>query len=349
MHRAANRHRRRRAAVTVRTIALVVAILGTACAAPTAAPQASSPPATAASRVSGTPVASVSSVTPATARPSTVRAELLSVRLPVGLSRAVAVADGGSVLVCGGLTLTGATTGAVVRVDPASGQVRVVGRLALAVHDAAVAQLGSANLIFGGGNTAPLAAVQQLDGATAVVVGQLPAPRADLTAVSVGGEVLVVGGGTAAGPDDEVLATSDGTRYRTVARLAVAVRYPAVAALDGMVYVIGGATPTGNSDAIQRIDPASGRVSVIGHLPAPMSHASAVVIGGSLFVAGGRGAGGPLDRIWWLDPRSGGVAPAGRLPLAVSDMAVAVVDGRALLIGGETDTQITSIVSLRPN
>ncbi len=277
------------------------------------------------------------------------RAELLAARLPYALSRAVAVAEGNRVLVCGGLTVSGTTTGAILSIDLNTMRIREVGRLAARVHDAATASLGGAQLIFGGGGgAAPEATVQRLEGNGSVVVGSLPAPRADLAAIAVGGAVVVVGGGTAADADGRVLATRDGAQYRTLATLPVPVRYPAVGVIDGSLYVIGGATSTGDTDAVQRIDPVTGRVRVIGHLPVPISHAVAVSVGGSLFVVGGRSAGTARDTIWRLEGTSGRVAPAGRLPMAVSDVAAVVVGGRAFLIGGEADGAVSSIVSLSP-
>ncbi|MDQ6683011.1 MAG: hypothetical protein M3Y88_07065 [Chloroflexota bacterium] len=276
------------------------------------------------------------------------RVELLAARLPYALSRAVAVADGGRVLVCGGLTVSGATTGAILSIDLDTMRIREVGRLAAPVHDAATASLGGAQLIFGGGGAVPEATVQRLEGNGSVVVGSLPAPRADLAAIAVGGAVVVAGGGTAAGADSRLLVTRDGARYRTLATLPVPVRYPAVGVIDGSLYVIGGATSTGDSDAIQRLDPVTGRVRVIGHLPVPISHAVALSIGGSLFVIGGRSGGTARDGIWRVEGASGRVAPAGRLPIALSDVAAVVVGGRAFLIGGEADGVLSSIVSLSP-
>ena len=69
-----------------------------------------------------------------------------------------------------------------------------------------------------------------------------------------------------------VLATTDGTHFTTVATLPVPVRYPAVVADGGMVYAFGGQTASPGSattatDAIQTIDPATHRATVVGHLP----------------------------------------------------------------------------------
>ena len=77
--------------------------------------------------------------------------------------------------------------------------------LASPVHDAGGAMLGGSALVIGGGQRLAGSSVQRLatTGNTATV-GRLPAPRADLSALSVAGELLVIGGGTASGPDSRV-------------------------------------------------------------------------------------------------------------------------------------------------
>ena len=81
-------------------------------------------------------------------------------------------------------------------------------------------------------------------------------------------------------------------------------------------------------------------------MPNAISHAAAMVIGGRLFVVGGRRAGTAQDAIWQVDAGSGTTQLVARLPQPVSDFALTVVGGVGYAIGGETDTQITSIVSI---
>jgi len=221
------------------------------------------------------------------------------------------------------------------------------GSLARPVHDAGGANLGGSGFVFGGGRSAPSTVVQQVGVADhSVVVGRLPVLRADLSAVSVGSQVIIVGGGTSAGPDDRVLGTTDGRRFHTVARLLVGVRYPAVAVANGLVYVIGGSTITGDSRVIQVVDPRTGVVQIVGHLTGALAHATALVIDGTLLIAGGRSAGRARDGLWQLDLTDGRVRLVGRLPYAASDMAGAVVDGTGYLIGGEGATRLASIVTV---
>lgn len=276
----------------------------------------------------GTPTASPT--------PVEIRAALLPFDLPEPRSRAVAIVFGGDILVCGGLDATGATTGSIVALDGQTSLITSSGELAAPVHDAGAASLSGLALIFGGGSGAPGAVVQRVDGSFgSVIVGHLPAARADLSAVAIGDEFVVVGGGTPEQPDLNVLTTTDGIQFQSVATLAVGVRYAAVVGIGGFVYVIGGSTPDGDATAIQEIDPRSGVVRVVGNLPYGLSHASAVEVRGQVLVAGGRRDGQPQAELWRLDTATGAVTALGQLPYAVSDAATAVVDGIGYLIGGE--------------
>ena len=339
---------RRPGILAIATVALVLAACGPAV--PTASPPlaTSSSPAAAASLA--TPTAP-SPTAPARSPESTIGTPRFTVarspiRLPAGRSRAVAVVLGSELLVCGGLTLSG-TTASILRIDLATGHVSSFGALVQAVHDAGGAVLGGAAYVFGGGQSVAEGTIQRVAGpGTGTRIGELPAARADLVAVSVAGEILIVGGGTTAGPDGRILATTDGIHTRVLGRLLVPVRYPAVAVLGGLVYVVGGAMPTGDTTAIQVVDPASGSVRLLGHLPRPLSHASGLVLDGSILVAGGRSAGSAQAELWRLDPETGDVSTVGRLPYAVSDAAAVVVDGLGELIGGEASGPIATLITV---
>jgi hypothetical protein len=269
----------------------------------------------------------------------------LALHLPEAVSRAVAFANGESILLAGGLTTSG-TTGAILQISLSGGQVKIDGHLAKAVHDAGGALVGGSPMIFGGGNLVPGTDVQRLGAGEGGVVGQLPRPRADLVVVDVEGTAIVVGGGTPARLDPAVLSTTDGSHFQTIARLLDGVRYPAVAAIGGLIIVVGGTDGVHDRTEIQAIDPATGTVRIVGQLPHGLSHAAAIVIAGRLLIAGGRTGGVAQDSIWEVDPASGIVSFAGRLPRAVSDAAAVVVGSTGYLIGGETGVFLTSIFSI---
>jgi hypothetical protein len=276
-----------------------------------------------------------------------VQATTLPTHLSTGLSRAVAVAVGDRIDVYGGFASTGSTTAGILGFDPTGGQVQPLGRLAVPVHDAAGVALNGAILIFGGGSSAPTSVVQRVDSnGTARAIGNLPSPRADLSAVVVGSSAVVIGGGASGVAAPGVLAADDGVHFRVVATLVVPVRYAAVAEVGGLIYVIGGAGAAGDRAEIQRIDLATGKVEVIGRMPKAISHASAMVIDGRIFIVGGRSAGVAQDGIWRLDAATGATQLVARLQQPVSDFALAVLGGVGYAIGGETNTQITSIVAI---
>ena len=108
-------------------------------------------------------------------------------------------------------------------------------------HDAAATVVDGQVLVFGGGTSAPAAATQDITpSGSSRILGSLPRPRADGDAVTIGGTAYVVGGYDGPSLDPAVLATADGATFRTVTDLSVPVRYPAVAALGGLIYVFGG-------------------------------------------------------------------------------------------------------------
>jgi outer membrane protein assembly factor BamB len=316
-------------------------------------------------------------------------AGLLPWRLAAPISREVAVTGPGNrLVVLGGLTTGGVSVTGIYAIGTRTGAARQIGVLRAPLHDAAAAVLGGRAVVFGGGSAASVAGVQAFPlaggGGTAASSGSLPAPRSDAAAVTIGGTSYLVGGYTGSRPDTPVLATTDGRTFTAVASLPVPVRYPAVAALAGRIFVFGGQAITGAGagspvTVIQAIDPARHRATIVGHLPEPLAGAAAVTVGGELFVAGGEsttaqrvtpGVGttqlGPgqtapggteaasatstVSTIWAFDPGTGRLLAAGRLQVPVSHAAVAVTGGTAWIVGGESRGALTGTVQmLRPN
>lgn len=296
-------------------------------------------------------------------------AGLLPWHLAGPISREVVATSGRRLIVLGGLTASGASATAVFAIRAASGSTRYLGALKAPVHDAAVAVIGGRALVFGGGSTGSVAAVQAFSlrgrsgrsgGSPAADVGSMPRPRSDCVAVTIGSTAYVVGGYDGTRPDAAVLATANGRTFTTVATLRVPVRYPAVAALGGQIYVFGGRAVTGPHagapvDVIQSIDPARRTAAVIGHLPEPLAGAMAVTLDNELFVAGGDSGSSSsrpstVSTIWAFDPAAKRLLPAGRLRVPVSHAGVAVTGSAAWIVGGESGGTLTTAVQmLRPN
>ena len=290
--------------------------------------------------------------------PAAIEAGVLPWSLPAPLSRAVAFpgADGHSLVVAGGLQASGASTSGILSINTTTGAARTLGNLAQPLHDAAGAVVSGKGLVFGGGSAAPGTGVEQLAGlgggsssATATTLPPLPQARADDAAAVIGRTAYIVGGYNGPSGDSAVLATTDGRSYHTVAQLPVAVRYPAVAALGGKLYVFGGDAVSGPGSGkpvadVQVVDPSTGRAVVAGSLPEPIAGAAAAALDGVLYLAGGEttqssstsGTPTPVSSIWAWIPATRRALTAGHLMVAVSHAAAAVVGSRVWLVGGES-------------
>jgi outer membrane protein assembly factor BamB len=311
-------------------------------------------------------------------------AGLLPWHLAAPISREVVTASSGNrLIILGGLSAGGASASSVNAIRTTTGTARYIGALAAPVHDAAVAAIGERALVFGGGSQTSVATVQAFSlrgrsGRTrGVTAGSMPMRRSDAAAVTIGSTTYVVGGYDGAQPDAAVLATTNGRRFTTVATLHIPVRYPAVAALGGRIYVFGGQAIRGPHagapvDAIQAIDPARHTASVIGHLPEPVAGALAVTLNNELFVAGGDTTGARLvtaglgttqlvpgrlssrsstvSTIYAFDPATKQLLRAGSLQVPVSHAGVAVIGSTAWIVGGESGGALLNAVQMfRPN
>ena len=238
-----------------------------------------------------------------------VEAGLMPWRLAAPLSREVILSTSGAdITIVGGLTTNNVSSSGVYALDPITGSLSATGSSSAPLHDAAAAQVGGRDVVFGGGASTTVATVEALPiGApsggspgsqNATVVGTLPQARSDAAAVTMGSTVYIVGGYDGTNADSTILATSDGHTFRSVATLALPVRYPAVAALDGKIYVFGGQAITGSDagqavDAIEMVDPGRHTAAVVGRLPEPLSGATAVTVDGAIYLAGGESSAPP--------------------------------------------------------
>lgn len=285
-------------------------------------------------------------------------------QLPSGLSREAVLAQGPDLLIAGGLTVRGTSTAIVRRLNPATGSTTRMRRLAVPTHDAAGATVGGRTFVFGGGEQASVATVQEITAqGRPTAAGQLPRPRSDLVSVTRGGTAYLLGGYDGSAYDTTVLATRDGHHFTVAARLAVPVRYPAAALRGSQIWVFGGQTSHGITNDIQRISlPGAGGsgagqtvggretrpAEVAGHLPEPTAGAAAFTLDGALYVAGGQTAAGHPGQataspsaalttsraVLRYQPGHPAVL-AGSLPVPVANAAAGVLGGTAYLVGGD--------------
>jgi hypothetical protein len=269
-------------------------------------------------------------------------------RLPAAVSRPTVFAAAGGLLVVGGLTAADSTTQAILSVDLARAAVNPSGRLAVPVHDAAGALVNGRNLLFGGGSTTVSSAVQDVTpGTPPRVLSHLPQPRADLVAVSEGKTGYVLGGFDGAQGLTTILRTTDGRTFTVSGTIPVSVRYPAVAASGGAIWLFGGEHAGNQITDVQRVDLTTGQGRVAGHLPRPLAHAGALTLSGTIFVAGGRTGAATTDIVMRFSPADVSFTTAGRLPAARSDFGVAVVGETAYLVGGESPRPVDTVIQAR--
>ncbi len=315
-----------------------------------------------------------------------VEAGVLPWTLGSALSREVVLPGSGTtVTVAGGLTASQSSTDAVFSLDTASGSETALTALASKVHDASGAALRGRGYVFGGGSPDTVATVQQFPApvpapetrksrshsdhasvaaatpVTPSVVGQLPQPRSDSQTVSIGTTTYVVGGYNGTAGDRDVLATTDGVHFSAIAKLPLAVRYPAVTAVGGRIYVFGGQAVGGSQDghavnAVQLVEPAQRTATIVARMSSPLAGASAVVLDGHIYVAGGVSQTGAtqqaaaLRTVWAYNTSTKRLENAGTLPVGTSYAGAAVVNGRAWIVGGENGgTSLHTVEMMTPN
>jgi outer membrane protein assembly factor BamB len=285
--------------------------------------------------------------------PTVLRIAPAPYRLDAPVQREVAVLDGKTVYLAGGLDAAGSSAAGVFALNPTTGRLAAIGSVPNAFHDAAGAMIAGRLFVFGGGSSTGTDLIQAFDPAagTAAVVGHLPMPLSDLSAATVGNTVYLVGGYDGHVPRREIYATTDGKTFRVVGRLPVGLRYAAVTAASPGLVIAGGQSANGPVDTVSVFDTGNGTVSQLGTLPAPVAHAAAFTLAGTTYVAGGlNAAGDAIASVAAIDAATGAIHPVAPLRKPVADTGtVSTADG-ALLIGGWRGGAVDQVLAaaLRP-
>ena len=137
------------------------------------------------------------------------RAPRVAGHLPVALRYAAVAVAGGGLIIAGGSTPSGTASDAVYRFDPATGQVRQIGRLAQALTHAGAAVLhGFVYLIGGRGasTSSQTTAIWAINPTTGRIraAGRLPQPLSDPGVVGLSTGIVIAGGRTSAGTQSGV-------------------------------------------------------------------------------------------------------------------------------------------------
>jgi DNA-binding beta-propeller fold protein YncE len=259
--------------------------------------------------------------------------------LPAALMDPSYVASGGGIVLLGGLNAADTSVDTVIAAGYHGAS--VIARLPSVRHDTAAAVINRTIYVFGGGNgPSQLNDIVRVDPRTghSGLIGHLPAASSDSTAAAIGGTAYIVGGYTGTRWLNSIVAYRPGSTAHVVAHVPQMIRYAAVTAVGSNLVIAGGSLENGTaSDAVLLFTPATGRVTRIGTLPAPTTHAAAAAIGNVAYVIGGRGAstGTPTTAIVAIDVSRQLVRAAGQLKSARSDLAAATVGSRIIVAGGK--------------
>jgi N-acetylneuraminic acid mutarotase len=208
----------------------------------------------------------------------------------------------------------------------------------------AVAVLGNEVFVVGGFTPSATSSVEAYDPANDTWRSIAPFPSVLHHAnVAVVGERLFVAGfyvgssfTEASGSVFEYDAALDGWTERAPLPAGTERASACVAALDGAIYLFGGAR-NGSVAEASTSDPASDTWRELPQLPEPREHCAAGAIGGRIVIAGGRadGIGGFQPNTWIFDPETETYAPGAPLLTARGGVAGAVLGERLFIFGGE--------------
>lgn len=216
----------------------------------------------------------------------------------------------------------------------------------------AVVALDGEIYVIGGFTPMVTGSVEAFDPATETwrAVASLPTPLHHANAASVNGRIYVAGfylGGSFTNADPRVLEydPAQDTWAERAPMPAGSQRASAcVAALDGKMYVFGGARATTVTDA-SVYDVATDTWQALPPLPEPREHCAAGAIGGSIYIASGRAGGiaGFQPNTWQFDPAAGVYAERAPITTPRGGTAGAVLAERLIIFGGEGNPAPTSL------
>ncbi len=196
----------------------------------------------------------------------------------------------------------------ILRIDPSSGVVSLVGHLPAASSDSAAAAIGGTAYIVGGytGTEWLNTIVAWRPGESSRIVARLPAPVRYAAVAAAGGRLVIAGGSLESGvASAAVYEFTPGARAPVrIGTLPAATTHAAAAALGGVVYVLGGRGAALDSPTarIVAVDVGSREVREAGSLSSARSDLTAVSVGNRLLLAGGRGAAGTESTVSELRP-----------------------------------------------
>ena len=159
--------------------------------------------------------------------------------------------------------------------------------------------------------------------------------RSYIAAAQVGSEIYVAGG--MVGETGRPLATFQRydtrlDRWETLSPLPVPTRAAAAAAVGGVVYVIGGTTPVGNTTAVWAWDGSGWRAKA--PIPEPRFNHAAVAVGDRIWVLGGFEGGEEHDDVFVYDTQADLWRRSRSLPRPNHAFGAVALGGAIWVIGG---------------
>ena len=197
---------------------------------------------------------------------------------------------------------------------------------------------------FGGGKVTalvPSAATENLGSWT--TKQPMPVAILDAGGTALGGKLYAVAGKTSAGPRTTVYsydpALNSWATEPSLPAAYPAVENPAVAALNGKLYVFGGSS-SAFSGAVTNaavFDPATSAWTTLPPMPVARGGATAQAVNGKLYVVGGMDASGAsLASVSVYDPATGAWSSAASMGTRRDNPGSAVLGGKLYVFGGRT-------------
>ncbi len=246
------------------------------------------------------------------------------------------------------------SSNAAGRQSPASSaRLTVVGRAALpaARTGSAAAAFGTQVVLTGGlssagTSTATVFTLPRDGHGPARSAGPLPGPVHDAAQATVGGQLLLFGGGRSEG-SDRIIRVLPGPA-QVLARLPQPLSDLAAAVIGNVAYVIGGWNGTATNRTIYAFSAGangSHTLGGVGRLPLGVRYPAAAALGAQLIIAGGeQTSGAPTTAAWSFDPKTGKITPLPSLPAATDHAPGAVLNGRFYVLGGLRRGSFTSAI-----
>jgi N-acetylneuraminic acid mutarotase len=123
---------------------------------------------------------------------------------------------------------------------------------------------------------------------------------------------------------------------------------PAVAVINGKIYVAGGAGGSGTQREVEVYDPTANLWTTLAQMTVGRNHCAGAAIGGRFYVVGGRDFAGADVALEAYDPATNTWTMLASMPTGRSGIAAAAVNNRLYVFGGEVPTLHNEVESYDP-